>query len=326
MIIDNFTMVDYPLISIIIPIYNSAKFLNRCIDSVLTQDYTNIEIILVDDGSKDDSPAICDEYAIANTNVTVLHIPNGGASLARKRGIEIAKGEYLSFIDSDDYVAKNYISALYAAVYKYHTQVASCHVQITTANDRIKTESSFFVSLLTENMLMHRFFYYEFWGMPGGLYKRDVLSNLYFPKETLCEDYFIKAQIFIRTTPIALVESPLYIYEKHEGSLSNTPLSLRAFDEFKNTYRVYEIIKQNKPQYAGLALKNVVETCIKLLLMDSLSKRLQYAIQYKPIYEFLKFEEYNIYNNKFLLKKQKFIALTLRYFPKISIIYNLILH
>lgn len=316
----------YPLVSIIIPIYNSAQFLHRCIDSVLKQDYTNIEIILVNDGSKDDSPAICDKYAIENTNVTVLHIPNGGASLARKRGIEIAKGEYLSFIDSDDYVAKNYISALYAAVYKYHTQVASCHVQITTANDKIKKKSPSFISLLTENMLMHRFFYYEFWGMPGGLYKRDVLSNLYFPKETLCEDYFIKAQIFIQTPQMALVESPLYIYEKHEGSLSNTPLSLRAFEEFKNTYRVYEIMKQKMPQYTGLALKNVVETCIKLLLMDTPSKRSLYITQYKPIHEFLRTEEYNIYNNKYLLKKLKFIALTLRYFPKMSIIYNLILH
>lgn len=315
-----------PLISIIVPIYNSAKFLHRCINSILTQDYLNIEIILVDDGSKDESPIICDDYSKKHNNIRVLHIPNGGASLARKKGIEIAKGQYLSFIDSDDYVTKNYISALYTAIQKYHTQVASCYVQITKANDKIRTEATSAISLLEKNTLMHRFFHYEFWGMPGGLYKRDVLSNLYFPKETLCEDYLIKAQIFIQTPQMALIESPLYIYEKHEGSLSNTPLSLRAFEEFKNTYRVYEIMKQKMPQYTGLALKNVVETCIKLLLMDTLSQRSQYAIQYKPIHEFLKTEEYNIYNNKYLLKKLKFIALTLRYFPKMSIIYNLILH
>lgn len=316
----------YPLISVIIPIYNSENYLNRCIDSVLEQDYSNIEIILVDDGSKDKSPTICDTYAAQNKNIIALHIPNGGASLARKKGIEIAKGQYLSFIDSDDYVTKNYISALYTAIQKYHTQVASCYVQITKANDKIRTEATSAISLLEKNTLMHRFFHYEFWGMPGGLYKRDILYNLYFPKETLCEDYLIKAQIFIQTPQMALVESPLYIYEKHEGSLSNTPLSLRAFEEFKNTYRVYEIMKQKMPQYTGLALKNVVETCIKLLLMDTLSQRSQYAIQYKPIHEFLKTEEYNIYNNKYLLKKLKFIALTLRYFPKMSIIYNLILH
>lgn len=316
----------YPLISVIIPIYNSENYLNRCIDSVLEQDYSNIEIILVDDGSKDKSPIICDTYAAQNKNIIALHIPNGGASLARKKGIEIAKGKYFSFIDSDDYVTKNYISALYTAIQKYHTQIAGCHVKITTTNDKTRAETTFTTSLLIENELMYRFFHYEFWGMPGGLYKRDILFNLYFPKETLCEDYLIKAQIFIQTPQMALVESPLYIYEKHEGSLSNTPLSLRAFEEFKNTYRVYEIIKQKRPQYAGLALKNVVETCIKLLLMDTLSKRSQYAIQYKPIHKFLKAEEYNIYNNKYLLKKLKFIALTLRYFPKMSIIYNYILH
>lgn len=316
----------YPLISIIIPIYNSDNYLQRCIASVLAQDYSNIEIILVDDGSKDKSPIICDAYAAQNKNIIAIHIPNGGASLARKKGIEIAKGKYFSFIDSDDYVTKNYISALYTAIQKYHTQVAGCHVKITTTNDKTRAETTFTTSLLKENELMYRFFHYEFWGMPGGLYKRDILYNLYFPKETLCEDYLIKAQIFIQTPQMALVESPLYIYEKHEGSLSNTPLSLRAFEEFKNTYRVYEIMKQKMPQYTGLALKNVVETCIKLLLMDTLSQRSQYAIQYKPIHEFLKTEEYNIYNNKYLLKKLKFIALTLRYFPKMSIIYNLILH
>lgn len=315
-----------PLISIIVPIYNSAKYLHRCIDSILAQDYTNIEIILVDDGSKDESPIICDEYSQRHKNIRVLHIPNRGASLARKKGIEIAKGQYLSFIDSDDYVTKNYISALYTAIQKYHTQVASCHVQITNANNKIRIEAISAISLLEKNTLMYRFFHYEFWGMPGGLYKRDILYNLYFPKETLCEDYLIKAQIFINNPQMALVESPLYIYEKHEGSLSNTPLSLRAFEELKNTYRVYEIIKQKMPQYADLALKNVVETCIKLLLMDTPSKRSQYTTQYKPIHKFLKTEAYNIYNNKYLLKKLKFIALTLRYFPKMSIIYNLILH
>lgn len=316
----------YPLISVIIPIYNSENYLNRCIDSVLEQDYSNIEIILVDDGSKDKSPIICDTYAAQNKNIIALHIPNGGASLARKKGIEIAKGQYLSFIDSDDYVTKNYISALYIAIQKYHTQVAGCHVKITTPNDKTKAETTLTTSLLKENELMFRFFHYEFWGMPGGLYKRETLYNLYFPKETLCEDYLIKAQIFINNPQMTLVESPLYIYEKHEGSLSNTPLSLRAFEEFKNTYRVYEIIKQKRFQYAGLALKNVVETCIKLLLMDTPSKRSQYTTQYKPIHKFLKTEAYNIYNNKYLLKKLKFIALTLRYFPKMSIIYNLILH
>lgn len=318
-------MGNYPLISIIIPIYNSAQYLHRCIESVLAQDYINMEIILIDDGSKDESPIICDEYAIKYENVTVLHIPNGGASLARKKGIEIAKGQYLSFVDSDDYVTKSYISALYTAIQKYQTQIASCQVLIKKANDKITTKPIFNISLLEGEVLMYRFFHYEFWGMPGCLYKCEVLHNLHFPKETLSEDYFIKAQIFIKTPRIAFINYPLYIYEKHNGSLSNTPLSLRAFEELKNTLRVYKIIKQNLPQYTELALKNVVETSIKLLLMDTPTKRLQFSTQYKPIYTFLKTETYNIYKNKYLLRKLKFIALTLRYFPKMSRIYNLIL-
>lgn len=314
-----------PLISIIIPVYNSAQYLHRCVDSVLAQDYINMEIILIDDGSNDESPIICDEYATSYKNINVLHISNGGASLARKKGIEIAKGQYLSFVDSDDYITNNYISTLYEAIQQYHTQIASCQIQIKKANDTITTKSTFNTILLEGKALMYRFFHYEFWGMPGCLYKCEVFHNLYFPKETLCEDYLIKAQIFIKTPRIALIEYPLYIYEKHNGSLSNTPLSLRAFEEFKNTFRVYKIIKQNLPQYTELALKNVVETSIKLLLMDTYAKRSQFSTQYKTIYTFLKAETYNIYRNKNLLKNLKFIALTLRYFPKMSRIYNLIL-
>lgn len=312
-----------PLISIIIPIYNSAQYLHRCIDSVLAQDYINMEIILIDDGSNDESPTICDEYATSYKNITVLHIPNGGASLARKKGIEIAKGQYLSFVDSDDYVTPNYISTLYLAIQKYHTQVAGCRTQVKENND--KTIPNFNISLLEGKTLMYRFFHYEFWGMHGKLYKYETFSKVYFPKETLSEDYLINTQIFMYDCKIALVESQLYIYEKRPNSLSQTPLSLRAFEEFKNTSHVYEIVKQKMPQYTQLALKNVVETSIKLLLMDTTTKRSQFSTQYKPIYTFLKTETYNIYKNKYLLRKLKFIALTLRYFPKMSRIYNLIL-
>lgn len=94
-----------PLLSIIVPVYNTATFLNRCIDSILTQKYTNFELILIDDGSKDQSGKICGEYAQKDSRIVVIHKPNGGQSSARNAGLNIAKGDYITFVDSDDYIS-----------------------------------------------------------------------------------------------------------------------------------------------------------------------------------------------------------------------------
>ena len=101
-----------PAISIIIPVYNAEKYLRRCIESVLSQSFTDFELILVDDGSKDKSPQFCDEYASQDTRVRVIHKANGGVSAARNDGLDIAKGEYITFIDSDDWVERDYLSTL----------------------------------------------------------------------------------------------------------------------------------------------------------------------------------------------------------------------
>ena len=100
-------------ISIIIPVYNTEKYLRRCIESVLSQSFTDFELILVDDGSKDSSPQICDEYASQDKRVRVIHKVNGGVSAARNDGLDIAKGEYVTFIDSDDWVEREYLQSLY---------------------------------------------------------------------------------------------------------------------------------------------------------------------------------------------------------------------
>lgn len=314
-----------PLISIIIPVYNSGKYLHRCIDSVLSQDYSNIEILLVDDGSSDDSPEICEQYAIIDKRIVVIHIPNSGASLARKKGMELAKGEYLSFVDSDDFVCNTYISDMYRALCDFNTNIACCNFQIIiNSNKNINCfKSNAYV--LEYDKLMYRFFYYEFWSLCGTLYKKEVLNNLEFPKATLSEDYLIKAQIFIKEKNVAYIPSQLYVYEKHEGSLSNTKLSLRAFEEFDNVLKVYNIVSDKIPEYKDLALKNVIETSVKLMLLGTFSERTKYKEEYKPIISFLKTTTLEIFRNKYSFKRTKLIALSLRYCPSLSYFYNFII-
>ena len=112
------------LISVIIPVYNVSQYLPRCIESVINQTYQNLEIILVDDGATDDSGVICDDYARKDPRIRVVHKENGGLSSARNAGIQIARGEYLTFIDSDDYVDRDYTEFLYELVCQYSAKMA----------------------------------------------------------------------------------------------------------------------------------------------------------------------------------------------------------
>ena len=313
------------LISVIVPVYNSSLYLKRCLESLLAQDYTSLEIILIDDGSTDESPQICDHFAEQYSNIKVKHIANRGASLARKIGLDEAQGFLLTFIDSDDYVQPNYLSSLYKALMQENTEIAGCGVLMLKNEDCLDSlefvdDSKF--CLLEGDKLMFRFFNYEFWGLPAALYKRDVFDSIYFPKATLSEDYFIKAQMFVRQCKMAYVDAPLYIYEKHEGSLSNTSLSMRAFDEFVNVRFVYELMQKKEPKYIGPALKNVVETCVKLILMGTASERINFKQQYQEIYLFLKGHVGDICDNSHLLFKVKTLALSFLYFPFLIKIIN----
>ena len=113
-----------PLVSVIVPIYNVEKYLRRCVDSILSQSYQNLEVWLVDDGSPDGCPAICDEYARKDNRVKIIHKKNGGLSDARNVAIDVASGEYICFVDSDDYVASTYVETLYALIDKYQTKAS----------------------------------------------------------------------------------------------------------------------------------------------------------------------------------------------------------
>lgn len=253
------------LISIIVPVFNARVYIERCVNSLLAQEYQNIEIVLVDDGSTDGSGEICDELASKYSNIRVIHQANAGASLARKKGIEQAKGEYLMFADSDDYVSANYVSALYSALIKYGTDIALCPVQRVlvgnTPDFKTNTESV----LMSQKELLRRFFKYEFWGYPAACYKRELFDNINFPTATVNEDYYVKAQMFAQEQKVSYVDAPLYCYEQHPGSLSKLPLSIRALGEFDNALATWTYIRANAPKYSGQALAIVSEVACKWL-------------------------------------------------------------
>ena len=267
------SLMEKDLISIIIPVYNTELYLDRCIKSIINQNYDNIEIILVNDGSTDSSPRICSRWMDEKPDVIrVIHQENSGASIARKTGIENSRGEYLTFIDSDDYALPGYISSMYQAIRNHNTLISvSLFKKIFPEDKHTQPKHAFDTNpnadsiTLSQHDIFKRFFKYEFWGYGGGMYHKSLFNNIIYPEHTVYEDYFVKAQIFAKINSVAYCPQALYIYELHPGGLSTQKLSLRALGEFDNAYATWQYISAHKPEFKEHALAILSEVLSKFL-------------------------------------------------------------
>ena len=278
-----------PLVSIIVPAYNCEAYLERCLDSIAAQNYPNFEVVAVDDGSTDSTGAIIDRRMGNDSRLTVVHTANQGASLARKTGLEKCRGSFVAFVDADDYVSACYISELMALIREYDCGIAACGVQKIPATEAAVFHSEYDSRyILGFDQLMPRFFKYEFWGYVGKIYSKDLFSLVEIPKATLSEDYNVMCQLFLNERRMAYTPSRNYVYEMHPGSLSNTRLGRRAFEEWDNVKAVYDRMRYLAPEYADYAFSNVVETAVKLLSQQHNDTDKEFKEQFKQIKTFLR--------------------------------------
>lgn len=299
-----------PLISVIVPVFNAAFFLRRCLDSLLAQTYQQTEIILVDDGSTDGGGKICDNYAEARPQIHVFHTENQGASQARQLGLTKATGEFVSFVDSDDYVSPDYLSTLFRLEQTYSLGISACQVCTKQTLQGSVTKQERRAEVLEGDSLLQRFFHYEFWGLYGKLYRKQLLTDIPFPKATISEDYAVMARLFLKSPRMAYTSAPLYFYEHHSGSLSRLPLSNRSFEEFDNVLDVYLLTAAEMPAFRVNALSNVIETAVKLL-WASRKARASYQSQRKKLKAFLTEHRKDLCACPNLLSKTKVLALLL---------------
>ena len=296
-----------PLISIIVPVFNAASFLRRCLDSLLAQTYQNTEIILIDDGSTDGSSKICDDYAVARPQIIVYHTENQGASQARQLGLTKAAGSFVSFVDSDDYVSPDYLSTLFRLEQVFSLGISACHVCTKQTLQENVTEKEWQAEVLEGDSLLQRFFHYEFWGLYGKLYRKQLLVDIPFPKATISEDYAVMARLFFKSPRMAYTPAPLYFYEHHSGSLSRLPLSNRSFEEFDNVLDVYCLTMAELPAFGLNALSNAAETAVKLL-WASRKTRANYKNQRQKLKAFLTEHRKDLLACPALLSKTKTLA------------------
>ena len=227
-----------PELSIIVPIYKVEKYLDECIQSILGQTFTDLELILVDDGSPDACPQMCDAAAEQDSRVRVIHQKNGGLSAARNTGIEAARGNWLGFVDSDDFVAPDFYEKLYNAAVNADADCAVCSVQLTHEDgSRMDTPPQWKAygggytgeEILKTITWQDNVPYLVAWNK---LYRREVFRTLRYPVGRINEDVFVFAELFDTIKKVACVEQPLYFYRQRTGSIMQSKCTLRSLDEF----------------------------------------------------------------------------------------------
>lgn len=233
-------------ISVIIPVYNSEKYLPQCMDSVLAQTYGDMEIILVDDGSTDGSPAVCDGYAAKDSRVQVIHQQNGGAGAARNAGLDAATGDYIGFIDSDDYIEPDMYEKLYRAIQKTGADMSLCDFYYVWPDGRTDT----FEPMLEETIAPRRGYelvefaptYWRYISLVNRLYKREIFDTVRLREGRICEDEMAVVPIFQRCRRIALIPDRLYwdVYRPNSVMTSGVSVKrLAAVEAYLGRYDFY---------------------------------------------------------------------------------------
>lgn len=224
---------DRPIISVIVPVYNVESYLPRCIESILNQSFTNFELILVDDGSPDNCPMICDDYAKKDTRVTVIHQVNAGISAARNAGLEIASGEWIAFLDSDDWIHKDYLKILLSGVLK-DTDIVIC--DCVMAYDNIEStdyNDVYFYDASLEEINNKQIVRTRVWGR---LYRKNIMSKLRFISGTEpAEDACFNELLYFDTMQLRITDAKLYYYYMRPDSAIHTHLGrglLNSIDPF----------------------------------------------------------------------------------------------
>ena len=252
------------MISIIVPIYKVEDCLHLCVDSILAQTFSDFELILIDDGSPDNCGAICDEYAEKDSRVRVIHQENGGLSAARNTGIEIAKGEYLTFIDSDDCIQNSFLEVLYNLIRKYSAQISSCqrsdfteHMPLLDPGAPVTEKTYTGHDAVLEMYTERPFVRVTAWGK---LYDAKLFSNVRYPVGKIHEDQATTPIVLSKADRVAATNQRLYCYRVREGSITHSGFKLRNYDDLEAVKGCIDYFSShNQPALASAADKRMRE-------------------------------------------------------------------
>lgn len=302
-------------VSVIIAAYNVEKYLSKAVESVINQTYQNLEILLIDDGSKDRTPQMCDDYAKRDNRIKVVHKPNGGVSSAWNAGLDNATGDFIAFVDSDDWVDKDYILELYTAIKKYNCDISVCNYY-ECINDKVyKSKNAAFDRFIEAKNVYDLFFSNKDrwnWTSWGKLYKKEIFNGLRYNENVACaEDLYAICDILDKVkVGIVTISKQLYYYLIRENSVTTT-FSEKRFDV---------IIAVRHAIYTSMNNSNISNAIIicKYLFCEyrSIFAKILKAHEnkkYKKRFNEMFNEDYKKYY-KYLPKKQKLYTFLFKHF------------
>lgn len=235
------------LISVIVPIYDSSKYLHRCLDSIKNQTYENLEIILVDDGSTDNSGEIADEYAKSDKRFIVFHLSNQGVSHARNIGLDFFHGEYVSFVDSDDFIERRYIERLFYAIKKENTLISRClpHDSLNPdiqGYENVRWTEPISINVKKEFDYTERYAYGPTWGT---LFHKELVGDVRFDEDIFVgEDILFMAKMINRCDVLAILEEALYVYVIYEESACHGTYKEKNKTDLVAWSRMFDLFKE----------------------------------------------------------------------------------
>ena len=241
--------VNNNLVSVIVPVYNVKNYLQKCLSSIINQTYTNLEIILVDDGSNDGSEKICETFAAKDERITVYHIKNSGQASARNYALDRCRGDYIAFVDSDDIAKENNIETLLNLAELYNTGLAVSPTQkfnenLSFENEEIYTGCASKIAAV-KNLLYQKFIFHT--GPHAKIYKRELFDGVRFPAGLIYEDLATIYKLFLKCRRIAFTGEKLYAYRIRQGSTMRQNYSPRMLSCIPVSQQLYKDISTKYP-------------------------------------------------------------------------------
>ena len=258
------------LISIVVPIYKVEQYLKKCVDSIINQTYNNIEIILVDDGSPDNCGAMCDEYAKVDNRIKVIHKKNGGLSDARNAGLKEAKGKYITFVDSDDFISPNCIELLYNNIVKYNKEISVGQIRrYTNLNELSETNKIEKIENFDmEDSMKHLLYNNKYTSSTAGkLFLKELFDDIEFPYGKKYEDLATVYKLVYKSNGVVISNIDVYNYfVARSESIMNEKFSETRMDALYFTEEILSFVESNIPKIKKSALARLVIECRDILV------------------------------------------------------------
>ena len=260
-----------PKISVIVPIFNTAEYLHKCIYSIKNQSYKNLEIILVNDGSTDHSLDICNKFAENDKRIIIIDKENGGVSTARNTGLDIASGDYIGFVDADDYIDKDMYKVLIETSIKNNADIVECGINVINGeyqpglpfpyrdavfSGNYECSKSFLVGQNTANANWNK------------LYRREIFNDIRFPTYSYSEDFWINAKAFYQCQKKVTIKDRYYFYLQHEKSITNSPFREEMLESIQTGKEIYKFFQDRFEDLCPyIALSTVMQIIVLYILL-----------------------------------------------------------